>query len=91
MANLTSFEKVKLEKFFGMPTGYVLDFSNRTFSNFILENTGLEIYDTKSEYNGDSKANSLRAFWKEESNYIVGILILAFLEHLENKQGYFFF
>ncbi len=35
MSDLTSIEKLKLEKLFDMESGYVLDFSNRTFGNFI--------------------------------------------------------
>jgi len=31
MSNLTSLEKRKLEQFLGMETGYVLNFSNRSF------------------------------------------------------------
>lgn len=80
MSDLTSLEKLKLEKLLEMGSGYVLDFSNRTFQEFILENTGLDIYDEKYEYASGSKANRLRAFWKEESNYPVGKLIAALLE-----------
>ena len=39
MADLTSIEKLRLERLFGMGSGYVLDFSNRTFDEFILDNT----------------------------------------------------
>jgi len=34
MSDLTSVEKLKLEKIFEMGGGYVLDFSNRTFQEF---------------------------------------------------------
>ena len=37
MSDLKAIEKLKLEKLFGMESGYVLDFSNRTFQNFILD------------------------------------------------------
>ena len=50
MADLSSIEKLKIEKLFDMGTGYVIDFSNRTFSEFILENMGIEIYDSKYDY-----------------------------------------
>lgn len=74
MSDLSRFEKWKLEKFFGMESGYVLDFSNRTFSEFIYESLRIEIYDDKYEYGSGSKANRLRAFWEVESNYNVGKL-----------------
>lgn len=81
MADLTSIEKLRLEKFFGMGSGYVLDFSNRTFDEFILENTRINIYSDKYSYGSGSKANRLRAFWDKESNYLNGKLISAMLEY----------
>lgn len=81
MANLSSIEEIKLEKFFGMGSGYVLDFSNRTFREFILENTGKDIYSDKYEFQSGSKANRLRAFWEKESNYAVGKLIEDLIEY----------
>ncbi len=71
MSDLSSIEKVKIEKLFEMESGYVLDFSNRTFQEFIIENTQIDIDDDKYKYAGSSKANRLRAFWLKESNYIV--------------------
>jgi hypothetical protein len=81
MADLSSIEKMKIEKLFDMGTGYVIDFSNRTFYEFILENTGIKIYDSKYDYESGSKANHLRAFWKKESNQVVGQLLLKLLEY----------
>ncbi len=81
MSDLSSKEKVILEKFLCMGSGYVLDFSNRTFEEFIRDNTGLEIYDEKYSNEGDSKGKRLRSFWKIESNYIVGVLINAFIDY----------
>ena len=86
MSDLTSIEKIKIEKYLGMESGYVLDFSNRTFQEFILENTGLDIYDDKYDYASGSKANRLRAFWKEEPNYIVGKLLKDFVEYWEARK-----
>ncbi len=85
MADLTSIEKLRLEKFFGMGSGYVLDFSNRTFNEFILENTRINIYEEKYSYASGSKANRLRAFWEKESNYLVGKLTLAMLEYWKTQ------
>ncbi len=81
MSDLSSTEKKILERFLGMSSGYVLDFSNRTFEEFILENTGKEIFNGKYNYASGSKANRLREFWKVESNYTVGKLIKNFIEH----------
>jgi hypothetical protein len=62
MSNLKSIEKLKIEKFFGMESGYVIDFSNNSFQEFILENLNIDIYDEKYNYNSGSKANRLRGF-----------------------------
>jgi hypothetical protein len=72
MSDLTSIEKLKLEKLLEMKGGYVLDFSNFTFQEFILENLNIDIYDEKYNYRSGSKANRLRGFWTEEPNHIVG-------------------
>ena len=81
MANLSPLEKHKFEKFFGMETGYVLDFSNRTFREFILDSVGIDIYDDKYNYWSGSKANRLRAFWNLEQDAIVGKLLMDLLEY----------
>ncbi|MFM5946008.1 MAG: hypothetical protein ACKO9G_22045, partial [Dolichospermum sp.] len=54
--------------------------SDNTFKAFILDSTGINIYEEKYGNEGKSKAKRLRAFWKQESNYIVGKLILDLLE-----------
>src|SRR5688572_30172227 len=86
MADLSSIEKLKIEKLFDMGTGYVIDFSNRTFSEFIHENIGVEIYDSKYDYASGSKANRLRGFWQKESNHVVGQLLLKLLEYWKAKK-----
>jgi len=63
MSNIKGIDKVKFEKLFGMSSGYVLDFSNRAFQEFVMESTGLDIYDSKYDYGSGSKANQLRGFW----------------------------
>jgi hypothetical protein len=72
MANLKSSEKAKLENYFEMNSGYVCDFSNRTFEEFLLEHAGVEIY--SAGYSG-SKATRLRAFWEKEPNHLVAKLL----------------
>jgi hypothetical protein len=86
MSDLSSIEKLKIEKLFDMGTGYVIDFSNRTFYEFILENMGVEIYDDKYNYGSGSKANRLRAFWQKEPNHVVGQLLLKLLEYWKAKK-----
>lgn len=81
MSNLTSSEKRKLERLFGMGGGYVLDFSNRTFAEFVEESVRRDIYDARYEYGSGSKANRLRGFWGAEGNNLVGKLIADLIEY----------
>lgn len=86
MSDLSSTDKVKLEKMFEMEGGYVLDFSNITFREFIIDNTNIDISDGKYDYASGSKANRLKAFWTKEANYIVGKLISALLDYWKTKR-----
>lgn len=88
MSDLNVIEKRKLERALGMESGYVLNFSNRTFAEFFLDSFGIDIYDSNYDYGSGSKANRMRAFWERESNYLVGrVLDLLFTEWNEFK-GY---
>lgn len=72
MADLSHIEKSLFEKLFGMSSGYVLKFSDRTFAEFIADVVGLHILDDQYAVNGTSKANRMRTFWKIEPNHVVG-------------------
>lgn len=72
MADLTNADKRKLEKLFEMSGGYVLNFSNRTFDEFVFDSTGIVIDDAKYQQGSGSKANRLRAFWSLEPDHVVG-------------------
>lgn len=85
MASLTSQDKAIIEKLLGMQAGYVLDLSNRTFQGLILEVAGVDIYDAKYSFQGDSKANRLRAFWKSESDYVNGVVLQALIDRLDTS------
>lgn len=81
MADLTTGDKRKLEKLLGMASGYVLNFGDRTFQEFVLDVTGKDLYGGAYEFNGTSKAKHLRAFWQVEDNYIVAKLLDALIEY----------
>lgn len=85
MSDLTLVEKQKLEKLLGMETGYVLNFSNPRFADFVLESTGLDIFSERYNHGSGSKANRLRAFWKKEDNAVVGKLMSDILDVSEHK------
>lgn len=85
MADLTYIELTNIEKLLGMKSGYVLDFSNRTFQEFVGNATGLDIEDEKYDFSSNSKANRLRQFIRVESNYTFGKLLSALCDYWESK------
>ena len=85
MAELNYKEKFAIEKLFDMPSGYVMDFSNQTFEEYIYDSVKVNIYSEKYFYDSGSKANRLRAFIKEEPSYKVGQLISALLDYWHIK------
>ena len=85
MKKFSFIEKNKFEKLFGMKSGYVMDFSDRTFQEFIGDAIGIDIYDEKYNYGSGSKANRLRGFWNVESNYNIGQLLGKLLEYWFNQ------
>lgn len=68
-----------------MGGGYVMDFSNRTFSEFFRESAHVDIYSDKYAANGDSKAKRLRAFIELEADAIVGKALVDLLEYWRYK------
>jgi hypothetical protein len=86
MSDLTFAEKRLFERLLGMESGYLLNFSDRTFSEFVGDSIGLDIYDEKYKHASGSKANRMRGFWQnEESNRIVGKLMADFLDYVERE------
>lgn len=81
MAKLSFIEKRQLESALEMGSGYVLNFSNSTLGEFVQECTGTDIYDSKYEANGTSKANRLRTFFALELDDVVGKLISELLDY----------
>ena len=60
MTSLSIVERRNLENFLGMSSGYVLNFSDRTFGEFVFEAVGIDIHAEKYRAGGTSKANKLR-------------------------------
>ena len=82
MANLSFIDKQLIEEVFGMSGGYVLDFSNRTFDEFMTEVIGESIY-TKYPYM--SKANLLRNFIADYSDAYVGKMIVLAIKYMRSR------
>lgn len=86
MATISQIDKMKLETLFDMKGGYVCDFSNNSLQRFINNSISKDIYDSKYDVYGTSKANRLRAFWEIESDNIVGKLIEEMLLYFETRK-----
>jgi hypothetical protein len=83
MANLKNPTKHKLEHLLNMRTGYVLDFTNATFQDFILTSVGIDI---DEKYPDGSKAVRLRSFWQNERDATVAILMAEMLDRWRTNQ-----
>jgi hypothetical protein len=83
MSSLTMRDKRVLEDVLGMGSGYVLNFSDQTFADFVHEAVDVEIRGDEYTINGSSKAKKLRAFWDIESDYLVGRLLNALIDYAE--------
>src|SRR5438874_2024817 len=87
MSDLTPMERVKLERLFRMHSGYVLNFTNRTFFAFVVETTRRDIDDPR--YGGGSKASRLRAFWQMEPNRVIAKLTQAMIDQTQTTTDAF--
>ena len=76
-----------MEDLFDMGGGYVLDFVNRTFQEFVEWATKRDIDHPRYEAEGTSKANRLRCFWIVEDDRTVGRLVLALADHAVGHCG----
>jgi hypothetical protein len=83
MSSLTAADRHVLEKFFNMSGGYVLNFNDRTFGEFVFESVGLDIHDQRFTLSGTSKANKLRSLWKIEPDHLVGKLLTDLIDYDE--------
>ena len=81
--NLKSIDIKLLDEIFEMNGGYVLDFSNRTFSEFFNEELEINIDDPCFDVNGTSKAKRLRFYLQQANTTDVIKVLLALWEYRE--------
>jgi|SRR5882757_4667278 len=62
MVNIRAIDMLFLDDLLDMGGGYVLNFSDRTFSQFFAQELDIDIYDPKYSRSGTSKAKRLRCF-----------------------------
>jgi class 3 adenylate cyclase len=64
-----------------MGNGYVLNFSDRTFAEFFLDEFDIDIDDDQYRIDGGSKAKRLRTFLRATEPPLVGRVLARLLEH----------
>jgi hypothetical protein len=72
-----------LDDAFGMHSGYVLDFSDRTMSEWFEDELGIDIDHERYRARGTSKANRLRCFVESEQAPIVARMLRLLWAHRE--------
>lgn len=71
-----------------MGSGYVLDFSDRTFAEFFDGEFGIDIDDPKYAANGGSKAKRLRTFIASEDDFTITRVLRCLWQHSEGIPRY---
>ncbi len=73
-----------LDEIFEMQGGFVLDFSNQTFSEFFEDEFGIDIYNDQYSEGGTSKAKRLRFYLRQAPTDSVVKILLALWEYKES-------
>lgn len=90
MGNIGSIDMMFLDDVFGMGGGYVLNFSDRTFSEFFREELQIDIDNPLYARNGGSKAKRLRCFLQTVDKPTVARslkALWAYREALQQRSG----
>jgi Restriction endonuclease len=81
MAKISAVDVRVLDDVFEMHGGYVLDFSNRRFSEFFESEVGINIYQDTYALNGTSKANRLRTFLRSAPDLLAAKALRALWDY----------
>ncbi len=81
MSTLTALERRLIEDLLMMSGGYVLDFSDTTFDEFMEETSGRNLSAPEYRTIGASKAKRLRAFWQITEDELTGKVLLALIDY----------
>jgi restriction endonuclease len=83
MVNIRSVDMQHIDDIFDMGSGYVLNFSDRTFAQFFAEELNIDIDDSIHQKSGTSKAKRLRTFLQTADKAIVVRALNALWEYRE--------
>ena len=70
-----------------MSSGYVLDFTDRTFGEFFDDVVQIDIHSERYQFKGTSKANKFRSFWEVEPDAIVGVVLGELISEYGDSGG----
>ena len=84
VGQLRPIEMRLLEELTGMRTGYVLDFSDKTFEEFFAAEVGINIYDDAYAEFGGSKGKRLRGFLTRAQRATIVRALAALWEYRED-------
>ena len=83
------YELMFFEKVFEMESGYVLNFTDNSFKDFVKKSIGIDIYNedfitkVEAEYPSSSKKNILKYIWNNESEDKVFKIVYDLIEYYD--------
>lgn len=83
MSNIRSIDMMFLDDIFEMGSGYVLNFSDRTFAQFFAEELNIDIDDSVYAQTGGSKAKRFRCFLQTVDKPTIARTLKALWEYRE--------
>ncbi|WP_430435748.1 restriction endonuclease [Oceanibaculum nanhaiense] len=86
MPKIRPIDMTTIDQIFGMESGYVLDFSDRTFAAFFADELNIEIDDEAYHAEGSSKAKRLRYFLKQANADLAVRTLRALWEYREARR-----
>jgi hypothetical protein len=86
MARISMVDRLLIEDVFELGAGYVLDFSNPTFTQFFADEVGVDIDEAQYFASGSSKAKRFRCFLKLVDDKTAAKAIKAMWEYREFKR-----
>lgn len=87
MVKIRAVDMRLFEDVFAMDGGYVLDFTNRTFAEFLKSEVGINIDDQRYCLEGTSKGKRLRALLQVDQEPVVARALRALWEYREAVNG----
>ena len=83
--HIRTMDMLVIDNVFSMGDGYVLNFSNRTFSVFFAEELGVDIDQPRWSVNGGSKAKRLRTYRRQADRETALLTLRALWEYRETS------